>query len=81
MINKKFNWTEISFKTKQVIIFIAHLILLKWMFYALYESGTLSSTEIFTHFAGMSIYGGLLIWISAFVAKRKYLKDGNKLID
>jgi apolipoprotein N-acyltransferase len=79
MLNK-LNWDSISYRTQQVVIFVAHLALLKWIFFTLYESGTLSSKEILMHFAGMAVLGAFLIRISAWVAQRKYLKDGNELI-
>ena len=77
---KKIKWDSLSYRTQQIVIFVAHLALLKWIFFALYESGTLTTKAILFHFAGMAIFGASLIRISAFVAQRKYLKDRNKHI-
>lgn len=52
------NW---FYRLQQLIILILHLILLKWMHYALTETGTMTTTEVMLHFMGMSVYGALLI--------------------
>lgn len=68
---------KIWFRTQQILIFLAHLLLLKWIFYALYEGGTMSSLDLLFHFGGMAIFGAGLIRLSAFVAKRNYEKVHN----
>ena len=63
------------YRFQQLVILILHLILLKWMFYALSETGGMTTTIVFFHFAGMSIYGGLLIRSCAAWAKYHHLKE------
>lgn len=63
------------YRIQQLIIFILHLILLKWMYYTLTHSGLLTMTEVFYHFIGMSIMGALLIRGSAYWARHHYLKE------
>lgn len=59
----------------QLLILIAHLILLKWILYTLYEGGVLPFSTLLYHFLGMSIYGALLIRTCAYIYKRQYLKE------
>lgn len=63
------------YRLQQVIIFVLHLILLKWMYYTLSNSGSLSSTDVFYHFMGMSIMGAVLIRGCAYWARYHYLKE------
>lgn len=72
---KKYN---VWYRLQQVIIFVLHLVLLKWMFYTLTNSGTLPTVEVFYHFIGMSIMGALLIRGSAWWAKHHYIKEISK---
>ncbi|MCY4523694.1 MAG: hypothetical protein OXB84_03025 [Halobacteriovoraceae bacterium] len=48
------------------LLLLAHLILLCWIIYTLRESGILTFTEVLGNFMGMAIYGGLLIWFTAY---------------
>lgn len=64
-----------SQRVQWVLIFLAHLILLYWMYYALTHGGDLSSFEMVLHFSGMALYGGLLIYISAMLGRRNYRID------
>lgn len=62
----------------QFIILIAHLVLLKWILYTLYEGGVLPFNTLLYHFLGISVYGALLIRTCAFIYKRQYLKELEK---
>lgn len=62
----------------QLIILIAHLVLLKWILYTLYEGGVLPFKTLMFHFTGISIYGALLIRTCAYIYKRQYLKELEK---
>jgi hypothetical protein len=48
------------------------------MYFTLSNAGALSTTEVFYHFIGMSIMGGVLIRGTAFWAKHHYIKESNK---
>lgn len=63
------------YRFQQLIIFVLHLILLKWMYYVLSNSGAFSMTEVLYHFIGMSIMGALLIRGCAYWARFHYLKE------
>lgn len=63
------------YRLQQLIIFVLHLILLKWMYYTLSNSGSLSTTDVFYHFIGMSIMGAVLIRGCAYWARYHYLKE------
>lgn len=65
-------WTE---RVEQLIILLAHLFLLKWILYALSEGGTFTMIQMVEHFAGMAVYGSLLIWGTSVVTKRRFLKN------
>jgi hypothetical protein len=65
---------NIWYRIQQLIIFLLHLVLLKWMYYTLSNSGSLTITEVFYHFIGMSIMGALLIRGSAYWARHHYIK-------
>ncbi len=62
----------------QLFILVAHLVLLKWILYTLYEGGILPFKIILYHFLGISIYGGCLIRFCAWFYKRQYLKEFEK---
>lgn len=62
------------------MIFIAHIALLKWILYVLKNTGHMTMDVVFYHFLGMSIAGGLLIRTCAYLAKRRYLQDGGKIL-
>ena len=70
-ITKDNSW----YRLQQLIIFVLHLVLLKWMYFTLSNSGRLSMTEVFYHFIGMSIMGALLIRGSAWWARHHYIKE------
>lgn len=62
----------------QFIILIAHIVLLKWILYTLYEGGVLPFKTLMYHFVGISIYGAVLIRTCAYIYKRQYLKELEK---
>lgn len=62
----------------QFLILIAHLVLLKWILYTLYEGGVLPFKTLLYHFVGISVYGALLIRTCAYIYKRQYLKELEK---
>lgn len=62
----------------QLFILVAHLVLLKWILYTLYEGGVLPLTTLLYHFLGISVYGGVLIRFCAWYYKRQYLKELEK---
>lgn len=55
------NRSNLSYRLQQVLLFVLHIVLLKWMFYALNETGSMDTVTVMLHFLGMSIYGALLI--------------------
>jgi apolipoprotein N-acyltransferase len=65
-------------RSVQIVIFIAHLVLLKWILYTLYEGGVLPFKTLLFHFLGISVYGALLIRTCAFIYKRQYEKELEK---
>jgi apolipoprotein N-acyltransferase len=62
----------------QLFILVAHLVLLKWILYTLYEGGVLPFKILMYHFLGISAYGGLLIRFCAWYYKRQSLKKLEK---
>lgn len=66
---------NIKHRLVQFIILLAHLVLLKWILYTLYEGGVLPFKTLMFHFLGISIYGALLIRTCAFIYKRQYMKE------
>lgn len=66
---------NIGERFKQLIILLAHLVLLKWILYALSEGGVLPFQTVLMHFLGISLYGALLIRVCAYIYKRQYLKE------
>ncbi len=70
-INKK----NIGMRSTQLIILIAHIVLLKWILYTLYEGGVLPFKTLLFHFLGISIFGAILIRSCAYIYKRQYLKE------
>jgi apolipoprotein N-acyltransferase len=75
MIKSFITKDNIGQRFTQFVILIAHLILLKWILYTLYEGGVLPFSTLLYHFLGMSIYGALLIRTCAYIYKRQYLKE------
>lgn len=63
------------YRFQQVILFVLHIVLLKWMFYALSETGAMDTLTVMLHFLGMSIYGALLIVGCAKWAKWHFEKE------
>jgi apolipoprotein N-acyltransferase len=59
----------------QFIILIAHLVLLIWIIFTLYEGGILPFKTLLLHFLGISVYGAVLIRTCAYLYKRQYLKE------
>ena len=72
---------NLFYRVQQVVIFILHLVLLKWMFYSLSETGSLPTTTVMMHFFGMSVYGALLIVGCAKWAKWHYEQELKELND
>lgn len=75
MIKNFISQHNLWYRLQQVIIFVLHMILLKWMYFTLSNSGSLSSTDVFYHFIGMSIMGAVLIRGCAYWARYHYLKE------
>lgn len=59
----------------QLVILLAHLALLQWILYTLYQGGVLPFKTLMLHFLGISIAGGLLIRTCAYIYKRQYEKE------
>ncbi|MGE3610308.1 MAG: hypothetical protein AB7I27_12020 [Bacteriovoracaceae bacterium] len=59
----------------QLIILIAHLILLYWILYTLHEGGILPFKTVLLHFLGISVYGAVLIRTCAYIYHRQYMKE------
>lgn len=74
-MNKFLNKNNLGQRSTQFLILVAHIVLLKWILYTLYEGGILPLTTLLYHFLGISIYGALLIRICAYIYKRQYLKE------
>jgi uncharacterized ion transporter superfamily protein YfcC len=70
-INKENAW----YRFQQLIILVLHLILLRWMYYTLTNSGSFSTAEVFYHFFGMAIMGAVLIRGCAYWANYHYQKE------
>lgn len=77
-MNKFINRENIGQRFTQLMIFIAHIVLLKWILYTLYEGGVLPFKTLLYHFLGISVYGALLIRTCAYIYKRQYLKELEK---
>ena len=77
-MNKFINKYNLFYRIQQLIILLLHLILLKWMHYALSNAGALSTLEVTYHFIGMAIMGGVLIRGTAYWAKHHYIKEEKK---
>lgn len=68
----KMNKNMLLYRLEQLIILIAHLLLLWWIMYTLQEAGRMTMNEVIIHFTGMAIFGALLIRICAFLAARRF---------
>ena len=69
---------NLGYRITQFFILVAHIALLKWILYTLYEGGVLPFTTLMYHFTGISVAGGLLIFTCAQIYKRRYLKELEK---
>lgn len=78
MIKKFINKDNYGQRMIQIAIFLAHIILLKWILYTLYEGGVLPFSTLLFHFLGISVYGAVLIRTCAYIYKRQYLKELEK---
>lgn len=78
MIKTWFRKESFNQRMTQLAILVAHLVLLKWILYTLYEGGVLPFKTLMFHFLGISIYGALLIRTCAYIYKRQYLKELEK---
>lgn len=65
------------YRFQQLIILVLHLILLKWMYFVLSNSGAFTIAEVMYNFVGMSIMGAVLIRGCAYWARYHYLKEIN----
>jgi apolipoprotein N-acyltransferase len=72
------NKENLNHRLMQLFILLAHLFLLNWIIYTLYEGGILPFKTLMYHFIGISVYGALLIRFCAWFYKRKYLKELEK---
>lgn len=66
---------NIFYRFQQLVILLLHLVLLKWMHYALTETGMMDIKTVMLHFTGMSIYGAALIRGCAAWAKYHHQKE------
>jgi apolipoprotein N-acyltransferase len=66
---------NLNHRLLQFFILIAHVVLLKWILYTLYEGGVLPFQTLLYHFLGISIYGAVLIRFCAWIYKRQYIKE------
>jgi apolipoprotein N-acyltransferase len=66
---------NLNLRLIQLFILVAHIVLLKWILYTLYEGGVLPFKILMYHFLGISTYGALLIRFCAWYYKRQYLKE------
>ena len=77
-MNTFINKENLKQRLVQFVILIAHLGLLAWILYTLYEGGVLPFKTLLFHFLGITIYGALLIRTCAYIYKRQYLKEMEK---
>lgn len=75
MIKNFITKQNIGYRLQQLVILVLHLILLRWMFYTLANSGRMPMTHVLYHFIGMSIMGAGLIRGTAWWAKHHYIKE------
>lgn len=74
-MKKWFQKETLNQRLLQFVILVAHIVLLKWILYTLYEGGVLPFKTLMFHFLGISVYGALLIRTCAYIYKRQYLKE------
>ncbi|OUR98526.1 hypothetical protein A9Q84_03695 [Halobacteriovorax marinus] len=65
---------NINLRFQQLLILVLHLVLLRWIFYTLGNAGSMLTSEVLLHFAGIGTYGGFLIFGCAKWARRRYVK-------
>ena len=75
MITRFLNKNNYKERFTQFLILIAHLALLQWILYTLYEGGVLPFKTLMLHFLGISVAGALLIRTCAYIYKRQYEKE------
>ncbi|MCR9203175.1 MAG: hypothetical protein NXH75_01250 [Halobacteriovoraceae bacterium] len=66
---------NLGLRFQQLIILVLHLILIKWMYYTLFEMGMEKTEIVLMHYTGMSIYGALLIRGCAAWGKYRHQVD------
>ena len=76
---KFINKENLGYRLQQLLILVLHLILLKWMHYALTELGMEQTHVVLLHFTGMSIYGAALIRGCAAWGKYRHSLDQQTL--
>lgn len=64
-----------SYRLQQLLILVAHLVLLKWILYVLNNGGLMQMQAVLLHFFGMSLYGAMLIRGTALWAKHRFIKE------
>lgn len=69
---------KLLYKLTTIFIFLAHIALLYWMFYALQNGGVMDSQTLLLHFCGMAIFGAALIIFSAKMIKYFHLNELKK---
>ncbi len=69
------------YRLQQLLILGLHLILLYWMYYALSNTGSMTTLQTFYHFFGMSVMGAGLIRGTAWWAQYHYVKEQQNEID
>ncbi len=63
------------YRGEQVLIIVAHLALLRWILFTLYEASTITPMKMLFHFVGMALYGAVLIRLCAYLAHRRFIKN------
>ncbi len=65
------NWRQ---RLVELVILVAHLLLLRWILYVLGEGGVLPTEVLVAHFAGIAATGALLIRFCAWIYHREYVR-------
>ncbi len=68
------NWRR---RMVELVILVAHLLLLKWILFVLGEGGRLPIEMVVAHFMGLAVSGALLIRFCAWLYHRQYLRENN----
>ena len=63
------------YRIEQVLILLAHLVMLWWIMHLLEVGGDMTTEEILPHFIGIGIYGAALIRGCAYLAKQRFIKE------